>query len=102
LVGITVNFDDDIDGANPPHFFSIQSAQIDDKFVVRISDIGTIKSVYSKSNLCHIYRCTAFFTLSINIPVAVETMTPPDTGSIPARVKFTLNSVRVYGIAAEV
>ena len=103
LVGITVNFDDDIEGASPPHFFSVQCGRTaDGERIVRIKDKGTIKGIYSVVNYCCIYRCTAFFTLSVNIPVAVGTTTPPETGSVPARIKFTLNLVRVYSIANNV
>jgi hypothetical protein len=103
LVGITVNFDDGIEGASPPHFYSVQCGRTaDGERIVRIKGKGTIKSVYSTANYGCIYRCTAFFTLSVNIPVAVGTTTPPERGSVPVRIKFTLNLVRVYSIAKNV
>ncbi len=103
LVGITVNFDDDIEGASPPHFFSVQCGRTaDGERIVRIKDKGTIKGIYSVVNYRCIYRSTAFFTLSVNIPVAVGTTTPPETGSVPARINFTLNLVRLYSIANNV
>lgn len=70
---------------------------------VIVSNRGSVQSVYSDVELQQIYKCTVFLAMSMNVltPLGTTVQPSPSSNSM-ARLKFTLMSIKAYGIAENV